>query len=104
MGSATSGGGCDRADLGQPGIGHCPACGRQSAWLFDLAGRVVLLADGLYWHDRKTGILYHVHVHVHAIETEECEVQGTHRGTDRRKTALSRLVRGPAIVACRFDA
>jgi len=56
--------------------------------------------NGLYWHDGKTGILYHVH----AIETEECEVQGANRGADWRKTALSRLVRAPAIVGCRFDA
>ena len=56
--------------------------------------------NGLYWHDEKTGILYHVH----AIETEECEVQGANRGADWRKTALSRLVRAPAIVSCRFDA
>jgi hypothetical protein len=56
--------------------------------------------DGRYWHDGKTGIFYHVH----AIETEECEVHGIHRGTDWRKTAVSRLVRAPAIVGCRFDA
>jgi hypothetical protein len=56
--------------------------------------------NGLYWHDGKTGILYHVH----AIETEECEVQGADRGVRWRKSTLSRLVRAPAIVSCRFDA
>ncbi len=56
--------------------------------------------DGLYWHDRKTGLLYHVH----AIETEDCEVHGASRGADWRRTALSRLAHAPAIISCRFDA
>jgi hypothetical protein len=56
--------------------------------------------NGLYWRDRKSGILYHVH----AIETEECEVQGTDRGVDRWRSMLSRLVRAPTVIGCRFDA
>jgi hypothetical protein len=56
--------------------------------------------DDLYWRDGKTGIRYHVH----AIEAEECEIQGTDRGTDWLRGTLSRLVRAPAITACRFEA
>jgi hypothetical protein len=56
--------------------------------------------DGLHWRDGKSGIRYHVH----AIQTEDCEIHGTHRGTHWRRSALSRLVRAPAIIACQFDA
>lgn len=56
--------------------------------------------DDRYWRDGRTGILYHVH----AVETEECEVQGADHGARWREGTLSRLVRAPAIAGCRFDA
>ncbi len=66
----------------------------------ELAGWGEYTGDGLYWRDRASGQLYHVH----ATETEHCEVAGADRGIDWRRSTLSRLMRDPAIVGCRFDA
>jgi hypothetical protein len=56
--------------------------------------------EGLYWRDGKSGICYHVH----AVETEECEVQGNDLGTNWCKSTLAWLVRAPAIISCQFNA
>jgi hypothetical protein len=66
----------------------------------DLAGDGEYTGDGLYWRDRASGQLYHVH----ATQTEQCEVRGAERGPDLRRTTLSRLMRHPALFYCQFDA
>lgn len=66
----------------------------------ELAGTGEHTGDGLYWRDYPSGQLYHVH----ATQTEDCEVHGTERGQDLRRTTLSRLMRNPALLYCQFDA
>jgi hypothetical protein len=66
----------------------------------DLAGAGEYTSDGLYWRDRSSGQLYHVH----ATQTEHCEVHGAGRGPDLRRTTLSRLMRNPALFYCQLDA
>jgi hypothetical protein len=66
----------------------------------ELAGTGEYSDDGLYWHDRTSGQLYHVH----ATQAEACEVHGAERGVDWRKSTLSRLVRTPGVIRCQFDA
>jgi hypothetical protein len=66
----------------------------------ELAGAGEYTSDGLYWRDRASGQLYHVH----ATQTEHCEVHGAERGLDLRRTTLSRLMRNPALCYCQFDA
>jgi hypothetical protein len=56
--------------------------------------------NGRYWRDSTSGTLYPIH----ATQTEQCEVHATDRGVDWRKSALSRLMRSPAIISCQFDA
>jgi hypothetical protein len=56
--------------------------------------------DGLYWHDQKTGTLYHVH----ATQIEECEIRACDLGLRRCRSVLSWLARAPAIIGWRFDA
>ena len=66
----------------------------------DLAGTGAYTGDGLYWCDRASGQLYHVH----ATQTEHCEIHAAERGLDCRRTTLSRLMRNPALFYCHFDA
>jgi hypothetical protein len=66
----------------------------------DLDGTGEYTGDGLYWRDRSSGQLYHVH----ATQTEHCEVHGAERGLDCRRSTLSRLIRNPALRYCQFDA
>jgi hypothetical protein len=64
------------------------------------AGTGEYTPDGLYWRDRASGQLYHVHV----TQTEHCEVHGAERGLDCQRSTLSRLMRNPALFYCQFDA
>jgi hypothetical protein len=57
-------------------------------------------SNGLYWHDQKTGALYHVH----ATQIEECGIRATDLGLRWCRSVLARLGRAPAIIGWRFDA
>lgn len=58
------------------------------------------LPDGTGWRDDESGIVYPVS----GTELERCEIHATEAGTYWRRTAVSRLLRGGALLRYRFAA